>query len=158
MERSEERGTRREHAQQNEDGEDKTRMTQPVARCTPALRQPVFAAVGPPPWTPTPREVRAILADGSECPEGKESEEISIDAAPKDPKGKEKKGGAPGKPKVAKKILAKTGDAAFQWEIMKAARVADAVSIGCRSCNRSALLPCGCACPSWQMLGQRDFV
>jgi len=59
--------------------------------------------------------IRTELADGSYCPDSKESDEVSIDAAPKD---KSKGKPAPGKPKVAKKILAKTGDAAFQWEIL----------------------------------------
>jgi leucyl-tRNA synthetase len=61
-------------------------------------------------------KVLTELQDGSYCPESKESAEVSVDAAPKD-----KKGGAPaGGKKVAKKILAKTGDAAFQWEILAA--------------------------------------
>jgi len=57
------------------------------------------------------------LADGSKCPESNESDVVSIDAAPKD---KKSPAGKPGGPRVAKKILAKTGDAAFQWEILKA--------------------------------------
>jgi len=61
-------------------------------------------------------KVRAELADGSTCPEGKESDEVSVDAAPKDKKA----GGGfvAGGKRVAKKILAKTGDAAFQWEVL----------------------------------------
>jgi leucyl-tRNA synthetase len=59
-------------------------------------------------------KVLTKLVDGSSCPESKESAEVNVDAAPKD-----KKSGAPGGGKrVAKKILAKTGDAAFQWEIL----------------------------------------
>ncbi|CAE8622648.1 unnamed protein product, partial [Polarella glacialis] len=59
-------------------------------------------------------KVETILADGSKCPEGAESDEVSVDAAPAD----KKKGGAAGGKRIAKKILAKTGDAAFQWEIL----------------------------------------
>jgi len=57
-----------------------------------------------------------ILQDGSKAPEGKESDEVSVDAAPT----KGKKDGAAGGKRVAKKIQAKSGDAAFQWEILKA--------------------------------------
>lgn len=60
--------------------------------------------------------VRTELSDGSMCPDSKESDEVSVDAAPKDKKGGS--GGAGGGKRVAKKILAKTGDAAFQWEIL----------------------------------------
>jgi len=63
-------------------------------------------------------KVRVELVDGTFCPESKESDEVSLDAAPK---GKSGGGaGAGGGKRVAKKILAKTGDAAFQWEILKA--------------------------------------
>lgn len=51
--------------------------------------------------------------DGSKCPASPVSDEVSVDAAPKD-----KKSGQTGK-RVAKKILAKSGDAAFQYEILK---------------------------------------
>eukprot|EP00928_Gymnodinium_smaydae_P070755 TRINITY_DN54527_c0_g1_i1.p1 TRINITY_DN54527_c0_g1~~TRINITY_DN54527_c0_g1_i1.p1 ORF type:complete len:1295 (+),score=401.68 TRINITY_DN54527_c0_g1_i1:2-3886(+) len=54
------------------------------------------------------------LADGSKCPEGKPSDEVSVDAAPAS-----KKAGAPTGKRVAKKILMKTGDAASQFEILK---------------------------------------
>jgi len=63
-------------------------------------------------------KVRTLLVDGSELPESKESEPISVDAGTVDPKDQGKGKGGPGKPKA--KIAAKTGDAAFQWEIMKA--------------------------------------
>jgi len=66
-------------------------------------------------------KVQAELEDGSMCPEGKESDEVSVDAAPKDKKG----GAAPGGKRVAKKIVAKTGDAALQWEILKAMDLSD---------------------------------
>ena len=60
-------------------------------------------------------KVIAVLEDGSSCPPSPESDQVSVDAAPKD-----KKSGAAGGKRVAKKILAKSGDAAFQYEIMKA--------------------------------------
>jgi leucyl-tRNA synthetase len=60
-------------------------------------------------------KVLTELVNGKFAPESKVSDEVSIDAAPKD-----KKGGAPGGKRVAKKILAKSGDAAFQWEILRA--------------------------------------
>jgi len=53
------------------------------------------------------------LVDGSSCPDSNESEEVFVDAAPKT-----KAAAATGGKRVAKKILAKTGDAAFQWEIL----------------------------------------
>ena len=59
-------------------------------------------------------KVIAVLEDGSSCPPSPESDQVSVDATPKD-----KKSGAGGK-RVAKKIQAKSGDAAFQYEIMKA--------------------------------------
>lgn len=59
-------------------------------------------------------KVRVELEDGSFCPESKESDSISASGVVA-PKGKAS--GPPGK-RVAKKILAKTGDAAFQWEIL----------------------------------------
>ena len=63
------------------------------------------------------------LADGSKCPESNESDEVSVGsgAASKDKKA--------GGPRVAKKILAKTGDAAFQFEILKAMGI-DAKDMG----------------------------
>ncbi|CAK9072496.1 unnamed protein product [Durusdinium trenchii] len=60
-------------------------------------------------------KVEAILEDGTKCPPSPVSDEVSVDAAPKD-----KKSGAPSGKRVAKKILAKSGDAAFQYEILKA--------------------------------------
>jgi len=63
-------------------------------------------------------KVRTELADGSMCPDSKESDQISADAAPKEKKGSNPAAG--GGKRVAKKILAKTGDAAFQWEILRA--------------------------------------
>eukprot|EP00435_Cladocopium_sp_Y103_P005585 s1260_g1.t2 len=60
-------------------------------------------------------KVEALLEDGSKCPPSPISDEVSVDAAPKD-----KKSGAAGGKRVAKKILAKSGDAAFQYEILKA--------------------------------------
>jgi len=60
-------------------------------------------------------KIEALLKDGSKCPESKVSDEVSVDAAPKG-----KKDGAGGGPRVAKKILAKSGDAATQYEILKA--------------------------------------
>lgn len=65
-------------------------------------------------------KIQTELADGSFCPESKESDEVSVDMAPKD----KKSSGAPGGKRVAKKILAKTGDAAFQWEILAAMGIA----------------------------------
>lgn len=61
-------------------------------------------------------KVTLELEDGSFGPESKESDEVSVLAQSKDKKAA---GGPPGK-RVAKKILAKTGDAAFQWEILMA--------------------------------------
>jgi leucyl-tRNA synthetase len=59
-------------------------------------------------------KITVELADGSLCPESKESDAITTSGAvPK----KGSSGGPPGK-RVAKKIQAKTGDAAFQWEIL----------------------------------------
>lgn len=60
-------------------------------------------------------KLRTELEDGTFCPDSKESDSISIDSAPQGKKG----GGGAGK-RVAKKTLAKSGDAAFQWEILKA--------------------------------------
>jgi len=54
------------------------------------------------------------LEDGSMCPEGLEGALVSVDAAP----AKKSEGGLTGK-RVAKKILMKTGDAAFQFEILR---------------------------------------
>mmetsp|Transcript_53622 Transcript_53622/g.96356 ORF Transcript_53622/g.96356 Transcript_53622/m.96356 type:complete len:1288 (-) Transcript_53622:74-3937(-) len=62
-------------------------------------------------------KVKTELDDGSFAPESKESDEVSAEAAPKDKKGGKP---APGGKRVAKKILAKSGDAAFQWEILAA--------------------------------------
>lgn len=64
-------------------------------------------------------KVRTELADGTWCPDGAVSDEVSIGEVPK-ASAKAKGKAEPGKPKVAKKILAKTGDAAFQWEILAA--------------------------------------
>eukprot|EP00933_Yihiella_yeosuensis_P032480 TRINITY_DN26070_c0_g1_i1.p1 TRINITY_DN26070_c0_g1~~TRINITY_DN26070_c0_g1_i1.p1 ORF type:complete len:1296 (-),score=364.48 TRINITY_DN26070_c0_g1_i1:195-4013(-) len=61
-------------------------------------------------------KIKTELQDGSFCPDSNESDEISVDAAV----SKDKKGGAPTGKRVAKKILAKTGDAAFQYEILLA--------------------------------------
>mmetsp|Transcript_128627 Transcript_128627/g.274463 ORF Transcript_128627/g.274463 Transcript_128627/m.274463 type:complete len:1285 (-) Transcript_128627:164-4018(-) len=64
-------------------------------------------------------KVRTELVDGSFCPDGKLSDEIQTEES----KATKKAGGgaAPGGGKrVAKKILAKTGDAAFQFEILLA--------------------------------------
>ncbi|CAJ1381611.1 unnamed protein product [Effrenium voratum] len=60
-------------------------------------------------------KVEAVLEDGTKCPASPISDEVSVDAAPKD-----KKSGAAGGKRVAKKILAKSGDAASQYEILKA--------------------------------------
>jgi leucyl-tRNA synthetase len=60
-------------------------------------------------------KITVELADGSFAPESKFSDAVDVDAAPKD-----KKAGAPPGKRVAKKIQAKTGDAAFQWEILVA--------------------------------------
>jgi leucyl-tRNA synthetase len=58
-------------------------------------------------------KIVAQLADGSMTPESKVSDEVSVGEAPA------KKGtGAPAGKRVAKKILMKTGDAAFQFEIL----------------------------------------
>ena len=81
------------------------------------------------------RKVIAVLEDGSSCPPSPESDQVSVDAAPKDKKsglalmlpylhcdrGRKPRcpRGAAGGKRVAKKILAKSGDAAFQYEIMK---------------------------------------
>ena len=77
----------------------------------------------------------ANCQDGSSCPPSPESDQVSVDAAPKDKKsglalmliclpwstGRKPRcpQGAAGGKRVAKKILAKSGDAAFQYEIMK---------------------------------------
>ena len=77
----------------------------------------------------------ANCQDGSSCPPSPESDQVSVDAAPKDKKsglalmlpylhcdrGRKPRcpRGAAGGKRVAKKILAKSGDAAFQYEIMK---------------------------------------
>jgi len=57
--------------------------------------------------------VQAELADGSMCPMGKESAKITTSGV----EVAKSAGGPPGK-RVAKKIQAKTGDAAFQYEIL----------------------------------------
>jgi leucyl-tRNA synthetase len=60
-------------------------------------------------------KVLTELVNGKYGPESKESDELTIGVAAKDKKGNAAAGGK----KVAKKILAKSGDAAFQWEILK---------------------------------------
>jgi len=77
-----------------------------------------LSAKAPVDSSPSIYKVRTELADGSFCPDGKESDEVSVDAPTKAAKG-----GAPTGKRVAKKILAKSGDAAFQWEILKAMNI-----------------------------------
>merc|ERR1740129_142141 len=55
------------------------------------------------------------MEDGSRGPDSNESEEVSVDA-PKDVC-------KASIPKVAKKIQAKTGDAMFQWEVLRAMKL-----------------------------------
>jgi len=60
------------------------------------------------------------LSDGSYAPESKESDAVEVGAAPKDTKKPAAgQAGAPVK-RVAKKVAAKSGDAAFQFEILLA--------------------------------------
>eukprot|EP00929_Paragymnodinium_shiwhaense_P001516 TRINITY_DN101752_c0_g1_i1.p1 TRINITY_DN101752_c0_g1~~TRINITY_DN101752_c0_g1_i1.p1 ORF type:complete len:1281 (-),score=479.86 TRINITY_DN101752_c0_g1_i1:216-4058(-) len=61
-------------------------------------------------------KVKTELKDGSFCPDSKESDGIS---AGETTTTKKAGGAAGGGKRVAKKIVAKTGDAATQWEILK---------------------------------------